>query len=185
MITLQTERLMLIALTRQQLELALHNLTRLGETLQIQIKPDVFSDESRQAMMIKMSRMEHVNVELHPWYTYFLLVEQAGRSAVGVCGFKGAPTPFGSVEVGYAMHEGYRNKGYMTEAVRALVQWAFTHDVCRRVTAETLRDNFASQRVLQKAGMVLERESQNMLYWKIDKGEPSVGDSAIKQFVSK
>lgn len=173
MLTLKTERLLLIALSRSQLELALHDIPRLAAELQIELSPAVFSDESRQAMMIKMSRMEHVSSDMHPWYTYFLLVQSEDRQAVGVCGFKGGPTPFGSVEVGYAMHEAFRNHGYMTEAVRAMVQWAFTQDACQRVTAETLRDNYASQRVLQKAGLSLERESQNMLYWKIDRDEIS------------
>ncbi len=69
------------------------------------------------------------------------------------------------------MHEDYRNYGYMTEAVRALVDWAFERDNCSRVTAETLPDNFASQRVLQKAGLTLDRSADTMLYWKIDKKE--------------
>lgn len=171
MTTLQTERLLLFALSRDQLELALNDVDRLAADLAIQISPDVFSEESRQAMLIKISRMDHVDKRLHSWYTYFLLVQAADRHAVGVCGFKGAPTLFGSVELGYAMNEQFRNHGYMTEAVRALVEWAFQHDTCRRVTAETLHDNLASQRVLTKAGLELDRSAENMLYWKIDKDD--------------
>jgi RimJ/RimL family protein N-acetyltransferase len=173
MVILNTERLILFALTREQLEQALNEVNQLSVELGIQITPGVFSEESRQAMMIKISRMDHAERPLHPWYTYFLLVRAADRTAVGVCGFKGAPTLFGSVELGYAMHEDYRNHGYMTEAVGALVEWAFEHENCQRVTAETLPDNFASQRVLQKAGLSLERSAESMLYWKVDKKEVS------------
>lgn len=171
MVTLQTDRLVLYALTRDQLEMALTDVNRLAEDLKIQVPAEVFSDESRQAMMIKISRMDHADKRLHPWYTYFLVVKAEDRQAMGVCGFKGAPTLFGSVELGYAMAETHRNHGYMTETVRALVAWAFEHDTCRRVTAETLRDNFASQRVLQKAGLALDRSADNMLYWKIDRDD--------------
>src|SRR5690242_9081202 len=118
MVMIETERLILYALNREHLELALNDVNRLTEELKIQAAPDVFSEESRQAMMIKISRMDHAERRLHPWYTYFLLVRSADRVAVGVCGFKGAPTLFGSVELGYAMHEDFRNYGYMTEAVR-------------------------------------------------------------------
>ena len=59
----------------------------------------------------------------------------------------------------------------MTEAVTALTQWAFQHSECQRVTAETLKDNIASQRVLKKVGLVLESSAENMLYWKIEKPE--------------
>jgi [ribosomal protein S5]-alanine N-acetyltransferase len=169
MLILKTDRLLLMALEREHLELALDNREQLGKLLNVQIGPGVFSDESRQAMTIKIARMDHVDRHLHTWYTYFLLVQAIDRQAVGVCGFKGAPTPFGSVEVGYAMHESFRNLGYMTEAVEALIRWAFQQNSCRRVTAETLRDNQPSQRVLTKTGMTLERAAENMLYWKIDK----------------
>ncbi len=171
MVILETERLILFALTREQLELALNSVPRLAAELKIRAAEDIFSDESRQAMTIKISRMDHNERRQHPWYTYFLLVRQSDRQAVGVCGFKGAPTLFGSVELGYAMHEDFRNHGYMTEAVRALTEWAFEHDNCSRVTAETLPDNYPSQRVLQKAGLTLDRSADNMLYWKIDKNE--------------
>ncbi len=171
MLILETERLILYALTRDHLEMALNDIPRLSTELEVATTPDVFSEESRQAMMIKISRMDHAELQMHPWYTYFLLVHAKDRVAIGVCGFKGAPTLFGSVELGYAMHEGFRNHGYMTEAVQALVEWAFTHDNCQRVTAETLPDNFASQRVLQKAGLTLDRTGENMLYWKVDREE--------------
>jgi [ribosomal protein S5]-alanine N-acetyltransferase len=169
MLTLQTERLLLFGLSRGQLEQALNNLDQLCAQLGIQAEPGVFSADSRQAMLIKMARMDHVDHRLHPWYTYFLLVRTADRQALGVCGFKGVPTPLGSVEIGYAMHEDYRNHGYMTEAVQALVAWAFKQEGCKRVSAETLRDNLASQRVLQKAGLTLDYTAEKMLYWKIDK----------------
>jgi RimJ/RimL family protein N-acetyltransferase len=113
--------------------------------------------------------MDHVDRRQHAWYTYFLLLDAAERRAMGVCGFKGGPTHFGSVELGYAIHEAYRNRGLMTEAVRALVDWAFTQDNCTRVTAETLRENLASQRVLQKAGLVLDHAHETMIYWKIER----------------
>jgi len=169
MLTLQSDHLLLFGLSRNQLDFALHDLGRLCAQLGISADPEVFSTESRQAMLIKMARMDHVDSHLQPWYTYFLLVRAEDRQAVGVCGFKGAPTPLGSVEVGYAMQADYRNRGFMTEAVRALVGWAFRHETCQRVIAETLRDNVASQRVLQKAGLVFDQAVENMLYWKIEK----------------
>lgn len=169
MITLKTERLILVGLSPEQLDLALYNPQRLAERLHITLDADVFSEESRQAMKIKLARMSHIEHSLHPWYTYFLIVQAEESQAVGVCGFKGSPNLAGSAEVGYAMHPAYRNRGYMTETVRALVQWAFEQDRCKTVVAETLRDNVASQRVLQKAGMVLDHDSENMLYWRIDK----------------
>ena len=169
MLTLETERMLLLALDREQLSLCLSNPQRLADSLNLIIAPDVFSEESRQAMSIKTTRMLLVDPALHPWFTYFLLVRKTDRRVLGVCGFKGAPTPYGTVELGYGIHEDFRNSGYMTEAVNELIRWAFTHENWTIMTAETLRDNFPSQRVLQKAGLTLDHASDNMLYWKLEK----------------
>jgi [ribosomal protein S5]-alanine N-acetyltransferase len=171
MITLQTERLLLLSLSLEDLGLALNRVDQLSSQLDVSLTADVFSDESRQAMMVKMTRMGHVEAAMHTWYTYFLIVQADNRCGVGVCGFKGAPSMSGAVEVGYAMHPQYRNRGYMTEAVQGLIVWAFKQDACLRVTAETLRDNFASQRVLQKAGMSMVHDAGQMLYWQIEKSQ--------------
>ncbi len=171
MLVLKTKRMELHALTRDQLNLALENVDSLSKALKAVIPADVFSNESRQAMLIKLTRMDFVDPVMHPWYTYFLLLDAAERRGMGVCGFKGAPTQFGSVELGYAIHEDFRNRGLMTEAVSALVDWAFRQDGCDRVTAETLRENIASQRVLQKAGLVYDRGHEHMIYWKIDRAD--------------
>lgn len=169
MVTLQTGRMVLYALSRDQLSLALDDPAGLSRDLNVSVDPGIFSDDSRGAMLIKISRMDYADVDLHDWFTYFLLVRTEDRRALGVCGFKGPPSLFGSVELGYAIHPDFRRQGLMTEAVRALVDWAFTHADCRRVTAETLHDNFASQKVLQKSGMTLDRAAERMIYWKIDR----------------
>jgi ribosomal-protein-alanine N-acetyltransferase len=171
MLALQTKRMTLQALTVDQLRMALDDVDALAADLRICISPQIFSEDSRQAMTIKISRMEHNDLRMHPWFTYFLLIRAEDRTAMGVCGFKGMPNVYGAVELGYAIHEDFRNSGMMTEAVQALVEWAFTQEICLRVTAETLHDNFASQRVLTKVGLALERSGGNMLYWKVDREE--------------
>ena len=62
----------------------------------------------------------------------------------------------------------------MTEAVTGLVGWAFSQPGCRVVTAETLRENLPSQRVLVKAGFEIVRETGEALYWQIHK-HPEIG----------
>lgn len=59
-------------------------------------------------------------------------------------------------EVGYVLARGAWGKGYMTEALRAVVEFAFTLPEVRRVGAFCDVENLASARVMEKAGM--ERE---------------------------
>ncbi len=60
------------------------------------------------------------------------------------------------VGIGYVMNRAYQRKGYMTEATRAIVDWAFQQPSIYRVYAMTDVENIASQRVLEKAGMARE-----------------------------
>ena len=82
---------------------------------------------------------------------------------VGDFCFKGLEAD-GMVEIGYGMKEGYCNHGYMTEAVKAVSAWAMEQADVTRVEAEADPDNYASQRVLEKAGYI--KNGQQRIYRK-------------------
>ncbi len=56
-------------------------------------------------------------------------------------------------EVGYRLKRAYWGRGLATEGTRALIDKAFNEFGLRSVCARTLRENAASRRVLEKAGM--------------------------------
>jgi [ribosomal protein S5]-alanine N-acetyltransferase len=60
-----------------------------------------------------------------------------------------------SAEIGYWLGEPYWGKGYATEAVKLLTEYAFNIGLIR-VFAGVFAHNKASQRVLEKAGYTLE-----------------------------
>jgi RimJ/RimL family protein N-acetyltransferase len=57
-----------------------------------------------------------------------------------------------SVAIGYVLARAYWNRGYMTEAVRTVVDWALNQPTVYRVWAVCDLENTASARVLEKAG---------------------------------
>lgn len=96
----------------------------------------------------------------HPWQTYWLIVLRDENIGVGLVGFKGKPDAAGEVEIGYGIDPVYQGKGYMTEAVGALVKWAFAHQECKAITAHEVRvDNYPSQKVLVKNGFIETNET--------------------------
>lgn len=97
-----------------------------------------------------------------PW----LAVLNSDGTIIGDLGFKGAPDDEGSVEIGYGLLENYWHKGYATEAVGALMDWAWEQDV-RKVKAETLPDNPGSIRILEKIGVKEVIRSEEMVYWEM------------------
>lgn len=67
-----------------------------------------------------------------------------------------APPPGKIVHMGYFMLPGHHGKGYMTEAVQGLFRYAFIEDGVYRVNTGCYAENKASERVMQKCGMVKE-----------------------------
>jgi ribosomal-protein-alanine N-acetyltransferase len=84
---------------------------------------------------------------------------------VGSAGFLGSPTSKRTVELGYGVHSEHRNRGYATEAARALVAWALAQDGVVRVTARCRPANVASIGVLGKAGLEQTGEADGLTRW--------------------
>lgn len=63
------------------------------------------------------------------------------------------PEIFRSWNLGYIFNPSFHNKGYATEAARALVKYAFTELNAHRVVGHCSPDNTASWKVLEKCGM--------------------------------
>lgn len=91
------------------------------------------------------------------WYAVWM-VERKDGTHVGELCFKGLDAN-GSAEIGYGVQPEYEGCGYATEAVAAAVGWALRQPGVNCVTAETDRDNLASQRVLEKCGFVTTGET--------------------------
>ena len=96
--------------------------------------------------------MEEAPEQVGWWAWYFVLNKKAKneRILIGNGGFKGKPTSDGTVEIGYSVLKEFQNLGYGTEAVQALIDWAFNHSEVQRVIAETLPELKPSQRLLEK-----------------------------------
>lgn len=94
------------------------------------------------------------------WPGYFF-VHPRERALVGNGGFAGAPDDSGAVEIGYEIAPEYRNRGFATEAARAMIDHAFAHEDVGAVVAHTLAGTNASGSVLRKAGMSFVAETDD------------------------
>lgn len=86
------------------------------------------------------------------FYTAWKIAKkEAPDESIGNFSFMGTPVR-GQIEIGYGIDEPYRGNGYMTEAVKRIVEWAFEQPGVYSVAAECEEDNAASRRVLEKSG---------------------------------
>ncbi len=167
---LQTQRLRLIALNMDQLRAYLDAPDELEAELGMAVSRRIVTDIVRRAMAIKLTRMDLVDARHHPWFTYWLIVVESVPFGAGLVGYKGIPDHKGAVEIGYGIDPNYQNQGYTTEAVQALIRWAFHQPNCQAVTAQAVQ-NPASKRVLEKVGMRAFQNLDQACSWRITKKE--------------
>lgn len=92
--------------------------------------------------------------ENRQWYTIWSMAPKSEPdTTIGDLSFKGLGAD-GTVELGYGLRDGWCGHGYMTEAVRAISEWALAQKGVTRVEAETDAENAASQKVLARAGFL-------------------------------
>ena len=97
-----------------------------------------FRDPAPPPYMADALPVVRERLRTHPseaeWWNW-LIVERETGEAVGSVAFAGPVNAEGAVLVGYAMYAGHEGRGYATEAVKAMVAWAFAQPGVREVRA--------------------------------------------------
>lgn len=92
---------------------------------------------------------------------YFLHMElKESHEQVGSVGYTVTDnTPAGKlVHAGYFTYPKFWGNGYTTEALKKVLEFAFTEHDVYRVTTGCLAENVGSERVMQKCGLIKEAE---------------------------
>ena len=92
---------------------------------------------------------------------YFLHMElKDTHEQVGSIGYTVIDnTPVGKiVHMGYFTYPVFWGNGYTSEALKKVIEFAFTEDNVYRITTGCLAENIGSERVMQKCGMIKEAE---------------------------
>ena len=160
----RTPRLNLVPLSTQQLKWTLASPETLEQNLGIKFDTAIIDENVIRAIGMKLKKMAELPVEQHLWQTYWLIVERKTQTGIGLIGFKSPPDDAGLSEVGYGIASAWQNRGYMSEALRGLLDWAFEQPDCLGITATTV-ENPASRRVLEKLGAILVDKNENESSW--------------------
>jgi RimJ/RimL family protein N-acetyltransferase len=116
------------------------------------------------------------------WWLHFVVLTHGatGRTLIGSAGYKGPPSPDGTVEVGYGIVPDHQRRGYASETVRGLLAHAFAAPAVRRVIAETLPELTPSIGVLRKCGFRLigDGSEPGVIRFELSRAEYSMGKGA-------
>lgn len=103
------------------------------------------------ALAASLKAMRRASNRERPWWTPRLLILNSAAEVIGLIGFKGPPTD-DAVELGYSIAPAYQNRGFATEALRAITGHAMRFCEVRTICAHTLPEASPSTRVLEKSG---------------------------------
>jgi RimJ/RimL family protein N-acetyltransferase len=111
----------------------------------------------------ELHEIEAKHAKSMAWYAqggfgFLLLIEKGSGELVGHAGLKKvdnehAPN-LGDFEIGWLIREDRWRRGYASEAMRAVLEWAFTRHSARHVVALTSKANVPSWKLMEKLGMV-------------------------------
>jgi len=151
MVTMESERLII----RDEKETDLNDMHRLWSDKEtMRFLEDILSntiDDTAKTLKIGVA-----NADGH----YFCICDKATGNYMGNMGYTITDTtPLGKiVHLGYMLLPEYHGKGYMTEAVKKIIEFAFTKDGCIRITTGCVKAHEASRKVMEKTGFRKEGE---------------------------
>lgn len=108
--------------------------------------------EMKQAYFEMYEEMKKI-VPREEWAADWEICLKDGTSVGGI-GFKGIPNEKGEIEVGYGIDPEHQRNGYATEAVGAMMKWAFDQEDVIVFQGQTEPHNEISKKVLRKNGLV-------------------------------
>lgn len=146
---IETANLKLIPCDTEILNSAIAGNGNLTKKLNVTIQ-DPWTEFGLGALQYSLDRLSESPAE-SGWWTYFPIHKQDNK-LIGSGGYKGKPTPEGTVELGYEIAPNYRNRGLATEMTKGLIEHAFKNQSVNSILAHTLGHENASTKVLKKCG---------------------------------
>jgi len=100
------------------------------------------------------------------YHTFWFLVRKSDNVVIGSADFKDLPDKNGEIEIGYGLGKEFEHNGYMTEAVKAMCDWALIQKGVKHVIAETENNSISSQNILKRCGFSIYKQSDTC-WWKL------------------
>ena len=158
---LETERLILFPYTSYNLHLFNTNLKQFEKEYDVYYYGEEL-DHLLTNYLIKLEEEIKKDNDNYLFFTEFLIVLKTNSHIIGSIDFKYIPIN-GITEVGYGLNPKYEGNGYMSEALKCFLEFGKSKGI-KKVLADTIPDNYKSQKVLKKCGFNFIRKDKN-LWW--------------------
>jgi [ribosomal protein S5]-alanine N-acetyltransferase len=148
------------------------------------LEPDIPDDRQRRTLAWRVAGYHELGALLQPPYGERAIALRDGGALVGLCGLVPSMGPFGlldtwprepddalarrflpAVGMYWMLDPAHRGHGYATEAAAALVAYGLGEMNLQRIVATTEHTNTASQAVMRRLGMRLDRNPEPEPPW--------------------
>jgi ribosomal-protein-alanine N-acetyltransferase len=143
---LETERLFLRPLALEDADFIFRHFSDPAVARYLMDEPPL--TEYAQAEAIIRFYLEPAGKTYHRWG----LARKADHRLIGTCGYHKWDKRYYRAEIGYDLSPGFWGQGYMTEALRAVIQHGFERMGLNRIDALVYVENDRSVRLLQQLG---------------------------------
>jgi len=169
--SIRSERLELVSISPDFIDALLSERRREAEAAATLKLSDDWPDAHDRGFLNFRLRQMRDQPETQEWFVYAVVLPEGERPMIGHAGFHGPPgvnavKALDAVEVGYRIFEPYRRRGYATEVVRALIDWASRARGIRHFVASISPENEPSLALVKRLGF--ERTGR---HWDEEDGE--------------
>lgn len=164
---IETERLIIQPLTYEQLLKYTKCDNSLEKEMNLNQTSRIISPELKEAFEQTILPNVADKTKNYLYSTLWTAISKTEHKMVGDLCIIGEPNSAGEIEIGYGTYEEFRNKGFMTEIVKGIIDWAKSQPKVKSIIASTDKTNIASFKVLEKNRFVKNGETEMLINWKL------------------
>lgn len=164
---INTTRLKIIPLTYNQLVKYAKCDNSLEKELNLNPSLRKISEELKEALEDTILPNVADKTKNYLFSTLWTAISIEENYMVGDLCIVGEPNALGEIEIGYGTYEEHQGRGYMTEIVGGIIEWAKTQSLVKSIVASTLKSNSASFKVLEKNKFIKIGETPLLFNWKL------------------
>lgn len=162
--TLTTERLLLREFSLSDAPAVFDILSRADVNEWLETAPMVTIEEAELRVKGRISLFQD-----NLGFRWAITLREEPRRVIGSCGIFSVRRGTQTVETGYELHPAFWGRGFISEALRTMIDFAFSPQVLfpvHRIEALVVPGNTVSVRVLEKLGFVREGVRREFGFWK-------------------
>lgn len=171
MLILHSERIKLVALDYQHLQLWAKNWEEMEKSLGVfPLIPDIDADyqaEIEDALQNYWLPKVSENEVNYAWFTAWQIVHIEENVIIGGIGLMGTADENGQTMTGYHIDKRFQQQGFASEALTLITDWAWISPELETIVATTHLGNIPSQRVLEKNNFTEAKRDAELVYWEL------------------